>query len=114
MAVARITASRSWFLKAAGTVKDQKRLARELLRAADRYGHSAELQGDEARILAERMPKDERAQKAWEEVQALYIYEAERPRARDIVLASMRRGVGADPADPSYRERNYERDEDSA
>lgn len=90
MAVARITASRRWHLKAAAAVKDHKRLRKEFERAAERRGLTAEVQADEARLLAEALPKDPLALKALQEIEALEVYEANRPRARDIALGLIR------------------------
>lgn len=90
MAVARITAPRDWHLLAAEATRDDRRLRRELERAAERLGLTAELGADEVRLLAERMPADERALRALREVEDCEAREAARPRARDIALGKAR------------------------
>jgi len=91
MAVARITAPKRWFRKAAGVLEDAPRAKRELLRAVDRHGLTAELTADEVRMLAERLSKDPRAQQALENLEAAEQREKNRPRARDVILARMQR-----------------------
>jgi hypothetical protein len=102
MAVARITAPKAWFLKAALAVADHKRLRRELERAAERHGLAGEVHGEEARILLERLPGDERALQAVADIEASELREATRPRARDIALGLANYRGRYDPADPSY------------
>lgn len=58
MAIGRFKATRAWFRRVALDVQDHPRLARELMRAADRPGKIAEITGGEARVLAERRPND--------------------------------------------------------
>ena len=64
MAVARISAPAGWFVRTAELVEDLPLARRELLRAAERRGLMAELDANEVRALAERLPEDERVQEA--------------------------------------------------
>lgn len=85
MAVTRIKADKRWFRRAAARVKDDcPRLARELERAADRPGKTAELQAYEARVLVQHMPLDERARTALERLEVSEANERRRPRGYGI------------------------------
>ena len=86
MAVARITGSRRWHLKAAALAGGHKRLQRELQRAAERRGLRGEFSAEEIRILVTLMPKDPLVLKALSELEVAEAEEATRPRARDIAL----------------------------
>ncbi len=101
MAVTRITAPRRWHLKAAALVKGtDQRLYRELKRAADRPGKTAEVHGEEASTLLALLPGDPLAEKACEEIRLSEAREAARPRARDIVMRGLaQRGFSYDSAD---------------
>lgn len=85
MAVGRIKGDRRWFEYAA-SLATEKRMRRELARAADHSRETklqviAELDGDEVRELARLMPDEERVQVALQEVE--YAEEGDRiKRAR--------------------------------
>ena len=91
MAVARITAPTEWHLAAAQACTGHKRLKRELERAALRYGLTAEIHADEARILVGCLPGDERAAQALRDIEVSEAREVARPRARDIALGKVRK-----------------------
>ena len=92
MAVARISASESWFLTAAEIVSDLPKLQRELLCAAGlaykgreaRRMLLAELTADEVRELDARIG-DERTRQALAELEAAEEYERTRPRPGSLI-----------------------------
>jgi hypothetical protein len=84
MAVAWIKADKRWFRWAARQVHDQPRMVRELLRARDRPGLTANLTASETRLLAERCPEDARAVDALARLEAV---EAEDVRRKERLQA---------------------------
>lgn len=91
MAVARIKADSRWFRRVARLTADQPRLSRELLRAVERPGHTAELTGSEVRVLALRLPADQHVEDAMDTV--LTAEAAEREGAQRLrALMDARRG----------------------
>lgn len=85
MAVARIKAPARWHKSVAKIVPDYPGLKRELLRAATRYGLTTELNSDEVRMLAERLPKDPRVATALREVEESEARERLRPRFGNLL-----------------------------
>jgi hypothetical protein len=97
MAVVRIQATKRWYTKANKAIKaggGWKRLERELERARERPGLTAELQGDEAEVLVKALPGDKVANEALRLLRECEAREAARPSVRAIMAASRaRRGL---------------------
>lgn len=91
MAVARIVADRCWFKARAAEFQDQPRMARELLRAAERPGRMAELTSGEVRLLWARRATDRRVVEAYN---AILESEARERRAHDHLQGIMRAARG--------------------
>lgn len=85
MAVARITASKRALRSMANHMRDHKRAGRELERAIERPGLTAELDADELRLLVERCPRSIPVREALARLETAERSEAERrARIRDL------------------------------
>lgn len=85
MAVARITADRRTLHRLVALAAGERRLERELLRAAERPGLTAEMTGPEILLLADRAPADPVVSAALERY---FLAERSERQRRDRTLAA--------------------------
>lgn len=85
MAVARITATKEWYDAVLLVARDQRKMCRELLAARDRAGRTAELNCEEVRTLAARLPEDEHISAALQRIEE----SEERDRQRSVRTRAM-------------------------